>query len=185
MGFSTNYEDVTGDYGILPEGDYEVIIRNIEERTTKSGATGLNLSLVVRNDINQKYKDRYIFYTLWKRKEPTQADMQVQGYSFKQVMRLAKSAKLPNGKSYESIQDMCSDLMHRTLKVNVEHRGWNGKQQENVKYVNESDFPDCRHVFKEKAVQNTQMQTSAAPSPDGFNNLDDFEEIISDGEVPF
>ena len=74
MGFSTNYENVNDDYGILPEGDYEVIIRNIEERTTKKGSTGLNLSLVVRNDIEQKFKDRYIFYTLWKKKEPTDAE---------------------------------------------------------------------------------------------------------------
>ena len=36
MGFSTNYEDVNGDFGIIPEGDYEVVIRNIEERTTSS-----------------------------------------------------------------------------------------------------------------------------------------------------
>ena len=51
MGFSTNYEDIQDDFGILPEGEYEVVIRNIEERTTKKGATGLNLSLVVRNDV--------------------------------------------------------------------------------------------------------------------------------------
>ena len=71
MGFSTNYENVNDDYGILPEGDYEVIIRNIEERTTKKGSTGLNLSLVVRNDIEQKFKDRYIFlYSLEEKKNP-------------------------------------------------------------------------------------------------------------------
>ena len=77
MGFSTNYEDVNDDFGIIPEGDYEVVIRNIEERTTMSGATGLNISLIIRNDVDQKFKDRYLFHTLWKRKEPTQADMQV------------------------------------------------------------------------------------------------------------
>ena len=117
MGFSTNYENVNDDYGILPEGDYEVIIRNIEERTTKKGSTGLNLSLVVRNDIEQKFKDSIYFYTLWKKKEPTDADKQVQGYIFNQIMRLAKSAKLPNGKAYESVMDLCKDLMHRPIKV--------------------------------------------------------------------
>ena len=62
MGFSTNYEDVNDDFGIIPEGDYEVVIRNIEERTTMSGATGLNLSLIIRNDVDQKFKDRYLFH---------------------------------------------------------------------------------------------------------------------------
>ena len=183
-------------YGILPEGDYEVIIRNIEERTTKKGSTGLNLSLVVRNDIEQKFKDRYIFYTLWKKKEPTDADKQVQGYIFNQIMRLAKSAKLPNGKAYESVMDLCKDLMHRPIKVTLEHREWNGQQQENVKYVNASEYPDCKHVFKEKKQVTTD--TVAAPPNESFaadmpkqpenlslGNLDDFEEIVSDGEVPF
>ena len=196
MGFSTNYENVNDEYGILAEGDYEVIIRNIEERTTKKGSTGLNLSLVVRNDIEQKFKDRYIFYTLWKKKEPTDADKQVQGYIFNQIMRLAKSAKLPNGKAYESVMDLCKDLMHRPIKVTLEHREWNGQQQENVKYVNASEYPDCKHVFKEKKQVTTD--TVAAPPNESFatdmpkqpenlslGDLDDFEEIVSDGEVPF
>lgn len=196
MGFSTDYENINDDFDILPEGDYEVVIRNIEERTTKNGATGLNLSLVVRNDIDQKFKDRYIFYTLWKRKEPTDADKQVQGYGYNQIMRLAKSAKLPNGKAYESVMDMCRDLMRRTLKVTLEHREWNGKQQENVKYVNESAYPECKHVFKEK--KQVKSDTIAAPAKESFaaamppqpENLslgdpDEFEEIITDGDVPF
>lgn len=195
MGFSTNYENVD-DFNILPEGDYEVIIRNIEERTTKKGATGLNLSLVVRNDVEQKFKDRYIFYTIWKRKEPTDADKQVQGYGYNQIMKLARSAKLPNGKAYESVMDMCRDLMRRTLKVTLEHREWNGKQQENVKCVNASEYPECKHVFKER--KQIKSDTVAAPPKESFaaeippqpdnlslGDLDEFEEILSDEEIPF
>ncbi len=196
MGFSTNYEDVKDSYDILPEGEYEVVIRNIEERTTKNGATGLNLSLIVRNDVKQDFKDRYIFYTLWKRKEPTAADKQVQGYSFNQIMRLAKSAGLPSGKAYETLQDMCSDLMHRTIKVTLEHREYNGKQQKNVKYVNATAFPDCKHVFKEKkqvsgdAVAQKPQESFAAAAPQqpenlSIGDLDGFEEIVSTEDVPF
>lgn len=193
MGFSTNYDDVN-DYGLIPEGEYEVVIRNIEERTTKNGATGLNLSLIIRNDVEQKYKDRYLFCTYWKRKEPTEADMQVQGYSFAQIMRLAKSAKLPSGKAYENVQALCEDLMKRPLKVTVKHEmnDYDGKLRENIKYVNESNFPDCKHVFKEKkasatsetVAQKPQEQFAAASSV-GLGDLSDFEEILSDGDVPF
>ena len=195
MGFSTNYDNVNNDFDILPEGEYEVIIRNIEERTTPKGATGLNISLVVRNDVEQNYKDRYIFYSIWKRKEPTEADRQVQGYSFKQIMRLAKSAKLPSGKAYETVMDMCKDLLHRTLKVTLEHREHNGKQQENVKYVNESAYAECRHVFKEKKTvtadtvapkpQETFASMPAQPANLSFDSLDEFEEIIPNTDVPF
>lgn len=195
MGFSTSYKDINDEYGPLPEGEYEVVIRNIEERTTPNGATGLNLSLVIRNDVEQNYKDRYIFYTLWKRKEPTAADKQVQGYGFNQVMRLAKSAGLPSGKAYETLQDMCKDLMQRPLKVTLEHREYNGKIQENVKYVNATAFPECKHVFKEKKQvtadtvakkpQETFASVPAQPENLSIGDLDGFEEIVSDGEVPF
>lgn len=193
MGFSTNYEGMSDNYGLIPEGEYEVIIRNIEERTTKNGATGINLSLVIRNDVEQKYKDRYLFHTLWKRKEPTEADMQVQGYSFKQIMILAKAAKLPSGKAYENVRQLCEDLLKRPLRVTVEHEtnDYNGKTRENIRYINESKFRECRHIFKEKktsaasdtAAQKPHEQFAADNTLPG--SLDDFEEILSDSDVPF
>lgn len=46
MGFSTDYTDVN-DFDLIPTGEYEVIIKKIEERTTQNGATGLNLTLII------------------------------------------------------------------------------------------------------------------------------------------
>ncbi len=192
MVFSTNYDDVN-DFGLIPEGEYEVVIKNIEERTTKNGAVGINLSLVIRNDVEQKCKNRYLFCTYWKRKEPTPADMQVQGYSFKQIMRLAKSANLPGGKAYENVQELCADLMKRPLRVTVEHEmnDYTGKLRENIRYINESNFPGCKHVFREKktavtadtAAQKPQEQFAGQAAIIG--NPDEYEEILSDGDVPF
>lgn len=191
MGFSTNYEDVNDDYGLVALGEYEAVIRNIEEKTTKNGATGLNLSLVIRNDVQQKYQNRYLFHTLWKRKESTQADKQVQGYSFKQIMQLAKSAKLPNGKAYETVQALCEDLLKRPIRVTVEHEEFNGHTRENIRYINKSRFPECKHVFKEK--KNVSNDTVASPTQtqfansneNAFDNLGDFEELLNDADVPF
>lgn len=193
MGFSTNYEGVSGDYGLIQAGEYEVVIRNIEERVTKKGAVGLNLSLVIRNDVEQKYKDRYLFHTLWKRKEPAEADMQVQGYSFKQIMILAKSAKLPSGKAYENVRQLCEDLLKRPLRVTVEHEvsDYDNKTYEKIRYINESKFPECRHTFKEKksaappetVARKPQEQFAAQTA--NTAGLDDFEEILSDGDIPF
>lgn len=185
MGFSTDYENVNNDYGLIPEGEYEVVIRNIEERTTGNGATGLNLSLVIRNDVEQKYKDRYLFHTLWKRREPTESDMQVQGYSWGQIMRLAKSAKLPSGKAYENVQELCKDLLKRPLRVTVKHELWNGKTQERVEYINESSSPECRHVFKEKKTAAQKPREQLAADNCSYGDLGDFEELLSDGDVPF
>jgi hypothetical protein len=76
MGFSTDYTEVSN-FDLIPKGEYEVIIKKIEERTSQNVATGLNLTLIIRNDVEQKFQNRCIFHTLWKRHEPTQVDMQV------------------------------------------------------------------------------------------------------------
>ncbi|MDE5770903.1 MAG: DUF669 domain-containing protein [Ruminococcus sp.] len=187
MGFSTNYEDVQ-DFDLIPKGEYEVIITKIEERTTQKGATGLNFTLVIRNDVEQKYQNRCIFHTLWKRKDPTQADMQVQGYSFKQVMQLAKAIRLPSGKSYETVYNLCDDLVRRVMRVTVGHREYDGKTYEEVKYMNESNFPECRHTFKTSVTSDTVAQRPAetfANAGQSYGTMDDYEEILSDGDVPF
>lgn len=189
MGFSTDYTEVSS-FDLIPKGEYEVIIKNIEERTTQNGATGLNLTLAIRNDVEQKYQNRLVFHTLWKRREPTQADMQVQGYSFKQIMSLAKATNLPSGKSYETVNDLCVDLINHVMRVTVDHDTYNGNSREIVKYMNISKIPECKHVYKEKAVVSSDTVTQRPEEQfvgqtAGLGNLNDFEEILGDGEVPF
>ena len=190
MCFSTDYSDVQR-FELFAKGVYEVIIKAITERTTPYGATGLNLTFVIRNDVEQKCQNRYLFHTLWKRKEPTKADMQVQGYSFKQIMQLAKAAKLPSGKAYETVSELCADLINHVLKVNVHHDQWNGQVREEIGFMNESAFPECKHIYKEKQpvsadtpAQRPQEQFAGTATAD-IGNLSDFEEILGDGDVPF
>lgn len=187
MAFNTNYEDIQ-DFNLIAKGEYEVIITRIEERTTQSGARGLNFTLVIRNDVDQKFKNRSIFHTLWKRREPTQSDMQVQGYSFKQIMQLAKAVRLPAGKSYETVYSLCDDLANRVMRVTVGHREYNGKTYEEVKFMNETQFPECKHVFKTAVTNNTIAERPAetfANAGNSYGTPNDYEEILSDGNVPF
>ena len=187
MAFNTNYEDVQ-DFDLIPKGEYEVIITKIEERTTQNSATGLNFALTIRNDVEQKCQNRCIFHTLWKRREPTQADMQVQGYSFKQIMQLAKAVRLPSGKSYETVYSLCDELSGKIMRVTVGHREYNGRTYEEVKYMNESHFPECKHTFKNAVTSDTVAQRPAetfANSGTSYGNINDYEEILSDGDLPF
>lgn len=63
--------------------------------------------------------------------------------------------------------------------------------REEVGFMNESAFPECKHVYKEK--QTVSADTIAQKPPQQFagattadlGNLGDFEEIIGDGDVPF
>lgn len=194
MGFSTNYDNMN-DYGLVPAGDYEVVIRNAEARSTQKGAQKLGFSLVIRNDVEQGCQNRFLFLDIWKKKEPNAQDMQVQGYNFVQLMQLARCAKLPNGKAYDTVEELCRDLIGKPLRVTVTHNTYNGKTSEKIdqlKGVNVSKFPECRHVMKEKTnpidipAQKPQETFVSAPSAaNSLGSLDDFEEILGDGEVPF
>ena len=135
MGFTNSYADAIQGSSLKPEGDYECIITGIEERTTKNGATGLNFTLVIRNDVEgQRYGNACLFYTLWKRREPTDADKQVNGYSFGQVMAIGKAAALPDGKAYKDLAEYCQDLVDKCIRVTLKHESnpdyKNGELQE-------------------------------------------------------
>lgn len=187
-GFTTDYKDIGNENTPIPEGEYEAIIRNAQERTTQKGGSFLSLSIVIRNDVQQDCHNRYIFENMFRKNEPSQADKQVQGYSFKRLMQIARAAKLPAGKAYETVQELCRDLLQKPVRITVYHDTYNSKVNVRVKYFDCTSFPQVNHIWKE---QQTHADIQAPPSDPGFasaaqiSSLDDFEEIISDGEVPF
>ena len=190
MGFKNNYSAASqGDFSIKPEGDYEVIIKGIEEKTTRNNKTGLNMKLLIRNDVpDQKFGNGFLFHTFWKRKEPTELDMQVEGYGYGQIMNLSKAAKLPDGKEYESLAEYCNDLIDKCIRVTLKHEEHNGKPQERISYINETKFPDCKHVYKESTTAN---KNGFASKPQEFNttaqqqNYSPVDISLDDEDLPF
>lgn len=191
MNFSTKYDDLN-DFELLPEGVYETIVKSAQEAVTQNGAQYIDIRLVIRNDVEQQYKDRYIFHKIWKKKEPTAQDNQVDGYSFKQLMNLASSVKIPSGKNYGSVAELCADFTGKCVKAEIEHNTYNNRTNERVKYLSATDHPDCRHKFKEK-TSDSSSQAYRQPRNDAFvqptiplpAGLEDFEEIIPEGDLPF
>lgn len=193
MNFSTNYDDLGS--SLLPEGKYECIVKDAFTSETKKGTPYLDIRLVIRNDVEQKYQNKYIFHSIWKKKEPSEQDKQVDGYSFKQLMSLANAAGLPSGKSYASVEELCKDFVGKCVGVETEHDEYDGKTNVRVKYCNKTEYPECKHVFKEAAAP-VDSNTYQKPKQDAFAqpatvrtpsdiDLDDFEEIIGDGDLPF
>jgi len=195
MGFKNDFSQADSG-NIKPEGDYECIITAVEEKTTKNGKTKLGVQMVIRNDIaGQKYGNAMLFYDIWKRREPTQIDMQVGGYGFSQVMSLGKAAGLPDGKDYASLKEYCEDLLNKCVIAHLEHEDYNGNTQERVKRLNPTKYPDCKHVFKKKEsfssgqtfAKNTKNESfaQASAAPVGLGDLSEFEDVLSDDGVPF
>lgn len=193
MNFTTNYDDVES--GILPEGLYECVIKSASMNTTKKGTEYFDVRLVIRNDVQQKYQNKYIFHSIWKKKEPSEADMQVDGFSFKQIMSLAKAVKVPAGKNYADLNEMGKDLIGKPVLAEIYHDTSSGQPNVRVKYVNESKYPDCKHVYKEAAPAassqtyarkpQAQFTSAAVPTAVTAADLSDFEEVVSDSDLPF
>lgn len=183
--FSTNYEEIGNGSELLPEGRYEAVIKTAQLNTTKNDTPYIDVRMVIRNDVEQKYQNKYIFHSLWKKREPSPQDLSVDGYSFKQLMSLAKAAKLPSGKNYSSIEELCADFVGKCVIAEIEHKEDNsGKLRERVKFCYESEYPNCKHVFKEATPQKSN-DVFAQPATAQAVNLSDFEEVVNDSEVPF
>lgn len=150
--FTTDYENLGNNNELLPEGAYECIIKSAYLTATQNGTEYFSVDFIIREDIPQKYKNRHIFHCIWKKKEPTQQDLSVEGFSYKQLMQIAKSVKLPNGKNYDSLGSLGEDFKGKCVLVTIEHNTYNGKTSEKVKYVNETKYPDCKHILQNQSA---------------------------------
>jgi len=158
MGFGVDYEKASSGDGIMPDGDYEVIIKQALEDVSKSGTQYINIPLIVRNDVEQQYKNAYIWHMVWKVKEPKEADKSSDGYSSWGIQTLSKAAGLPNGKKYKNLQEWCEDLKGKLLRVTVKNEPYNGNPQIKVKSMAVSKFPTCNHVYKTAVTGGTAMR---------------------------
>ncbi|MGN0648465.1 MAG: DUF669 domain-containing protein [Oscillospiraceae bacterium] len=209
MAFGTNYS-AAQQYDLIPQGSYEAVIVNAEVKQIPSGKWKVGFSLVIRNDVQQQCQNRYLFMDIWRKKEPNANDMQVDGFNFGQLMGVARAAGIPDGQSFESLGDFLRVLVNRCIRVTVTHREYNGTVSENIDQLRGlavTKFPECRHVQKQKA-QSPAYGSVAPPTPAQYAppmqhgyarhpkvappasapmnlNPNDFEEILSNDEVPF
>lgn len=146
MGFKVDYSEAQ-EFGTVADGDYEVVVFNAHEDATKGGAEFINFDLIIRNDIQQSFKNSHLFHRVWKSKETNK-------YNKGMVMALAKAFQLPDGKEYQSFDDFLNDFAMRVGKVRVknEESEYNGKKYENtnIKKFGSSEFPNLQHQFKSK-----------------------------------
>lgn len=197
MAFGTNYS-AAQDYSLIPQGEYECMIANAGVSETRSGARKVSIHLVIRNDVQQQCVNRYLFLDIWRKKEPNENDAQVEGFNFAQLMNVARAARIPDGTSFETLEQFLKALMGRCIRATVSHREWDGKVMESVdqlRGIQETRFPECRHKQKTAAqspaydthtVPQRSAAPAAAPAPQNIGNLSDFEEILgSDGDIPF
>ena len=164
MAFNVNYSKAQQGDGIKPEGYYEVIIHRAEEKTTPNGKRKISFRLIIRNDVEQGYKNGYIFHDIWAKtpEKLTPDDEAVGGYNFAQLMAVAEAAKLPQDKEYANLAALLSDMVDKPICVNLYHDTYNGKTNEKVKGIYPTKFPEVKHKQKTSAAAGTYAAKPAA-----------------------
>lgn len=171
-GFSLDFKDVfEGTGGKIADGNYEVVVNRCSEGNTPGGAEYIEFDLIIRNDVDQAHKNQHIFHKVWKTKDTGK-------YNMKTFNTIGKACKLQNGKTYKSLNDLLDDFFQKTAIVNVKNETseYNGKTYENtnVKYWNETKFPNLQHQFNK---QNTDSMTTAEIFNSGIE--------VNDDDLPF
>lgn len=143
--FTLNHSN-TG--GLIPAGDYECIIQDVINAVSKGGTEHLTARLIVRNDVEQAYQNKYIYYDIWKMKATGD-------YDERKFNELGKSANLENGKVYASLDEFFNDLKLKPVKVTVYHDTFNNYTSVKVSRLEKTILSDVKHdmsKIKEKAT---------------------------------
>ncbi|HZX21285.1 MAG TPA: DUF669 domain-containing protein [Clostridia bacterium] len=140
--FTINHDEAM-DMGLIEEGEYEVVVAKAFEDVSKNGSVFINLHLVVRNDIDQKYKNKYIFASIWQSKETGQ-------YHSGMINTVAKALQIENGKKFNTLEELLDDFKFKTARVTVGHEEYNNKINARVQRWEQSKFPTCNHQFKKE-----------------------------------
>lgn len=117
--FTTNYENV--DFEIVPEGEYECIISEVEKTTFSTGSEGLKVTLTIRHDVNQEGAKRKLFDNLVASPKAM--------FKFNQV---SKAIGFPEGTSFNDISDFAQAIKFKPVRVKVVHEKYQGENRERV-----------------------------------------------------
>lgn len=182
--FQVDHSQAGGQNVLLPEGEYEIVFRSFGESVSRSGIGIVDIAMVIRNDVEQQFKNKFIWDSLWPKANPTELDKACGGFSYKRIQQLSKAAGLPNGKQYANLAEWCEDFDNRTARVVVYHDAYEGKTKAKVKYYNETKFPKLAHVWKTDDDDEVYV-TDEAPVTVQPTRTQVAKPVIDDDDVPF
>lgn len=129
---------------LIKPGDYEVVIKEVTEGCSQQkGTPYIQIELVVRNDVNQEFKNKHLWFTIWD--TPTTRE---KGIYAKQINTVSKHTGVQNGASFNSVADWGRFIQGRPVLATVKLEEYNGEQKERVQYIGATKFPQCMHKWE-------------------------------------
>jgi hypothetical protein len=145
------------DYSLLKDGEYEVRIERIEERTTPNGKQNLSIMFRVRDDVEQAGKNRVLFDTIWKEKD-------TDFYNRKRLNQLLGTQHFEDGKVFNGIKDIIEELKNAPLitVITTSFNDYKSEDENKVSYYKSSNnLPKALDAKKE-----TKKETVIATEDD-------------------
>lgn len=145
----TAYEN---DNGLMAKGEYECYVKDCKETTTKTGKQVIAFDFVVRNDVEQAYKNKHIFKNFY-------LDEATGQYPEKKIGKYANALGIEKGASFD-----LPDLIGRCCVVVITHFT-----------TDDGETRDCIYYLKSSDAE-PLMQS--APASEDFTSFDEDDEDL-------
>ncbi len=143
MAISFNYEDLE----YITPGVYEAVIQNTSEEFTQGNGTRyMAVSMVIRNDIQQKCQDKRIDYKIWTTSNP--GTKTIEGYVEYSLALMSKACRLPEQIDVNSVNELSKLWIGKPVRITVGQREYKGKTYIEISKVEESGNIQVNHKYK-------------------------------------
>lgn len=141
MAFTTDFSQVQ-EFTEFKEQDYEMIVFDAYEQPNKNGKKRIVIDYVVRNDVKQEKQNAH----LWDEQYPSKDTGK---YHMGMLMGKVKALGIPEGKSYQTLDDLLKDMINRPARVRVKLEEYNGNKYPKVRFTNKTEMTNVQHQWKE------------------------------------
>jgi len=129
--FKTDYKRT-----LLKDGEYEMMIMDSKHGITEGGSEYIELSLKVRDDIEQESQNEYLTERIYKSKETGE-------YSVRRINNICKSAGIPENSEFEDEEDLGRNLLACLViaVVKIQFDDYRGEDINRIAYYKPTKIP--------------------------------------------
>lgn len=120
------------EFELIDEDTYEVVLEKLEPKSsTKNGRTVkyMNITFVIRNDVDQKFKNRKVWYTIFARENDV-------AFNFNAINAIivTQEGRADYKRHFKNVDQIFQYLigLHLRLKVGIEFNKFKGKNDNTI-----------------------------------------------------